>query len=171
MKQSHKHGAFTIVEMMMSLVILAMLMTAVAIAFDASVTNFNANQGLYKTVNTGRQALLRITNDLRTAQAVALIGTGGDADNSECSIVLADGSDVTYKYDSDDDTLYYVTNDDTTDDDYRLCENITSMTFNRSVNPDDTTAIRSVRIVMTITDDLGQVEKTLATASVIRRNL
>ncbi|MHC4926463.1 MAG: type II secretion system protein, partial [Planctomycetota bacterium] len=58
MKRSAQRNAFTIIEMMMSLVILAMLMTAVAFAFDASVENYNANQGIYKTVNTGRQALL-----------------------------------------------------------------------------------------------------------------
>ena len=38
MKKQHKTG-FTLIEVMMSLVILAMLMTAVAFAFDASVTN------------------------------------------------------------------------------------------------------------------------------------
>ena len=171
MNTPRKHNAFTIIEALMSLVILAILMAAVAVAFDASVKNFNANQGIYKTVNTGRQALLRITNDLRTAQAVALIGGTGDPDSSQCSIILADGTDVTYQYNADDNTLYYVTNDNTSDPDYKLCENVTTMTFNRTTVPDDSTSIRNVRIVMSITDDLGKVEQTLATASVIRKNL
>ncbi|MHC5156563.1 MAG: PulJ/GspJ family protein, partial [Planctomycetota bacterium] len=67
-----KQRGFTLIEVMLSLVILAVLMTAVAFAFDASVTNYQANKGIYETVNRGRQALLRITNDLRSAQAVAL---------------------------------------------------------------------------------------------------
>ncbi len=67
-----------VVEMLMALVILAMLMTAVAVAFDASVTNFQTNEGISKTMNMARSALLRITTELRTAQGVAIIGAGGD---------------------------------------------------------------------------------------------
>ena len=87
-----KYG-FTIVEVMVSLVILAMLMTAVAFAFDAAVTNYQQNQGIYETVNRGRQALLRMTNDLRTAQAVALIG-GVDPDNAQISLVTNSNDDI-----------------------------------------------------------------------------
>ena len=167
-------NAFTIIEVLMALVILAVLMTAVAFAFDASVKNYHANEGIYKTLNTARQALLRITNDLRTAQAVALVGTeaGKDPEDlSECSIILSDGTDITYKFDSTDSTLYYITNDDTTDPDYKLCENVTTMTFDRGTVPDDDTAIRNVRIVMTVTDDLGEVTQTLAAGIIIRKNL
>lgn len=173
MKRSAKQKAFTLIETMMALVILAMLMASVAVAFDASVKNFNANQGIYKTVNTGRQSLMRITNDIRNAQAVGLYGTdsGDDPDNSQCTILLNDGSNITYKYNSTDNTLYYITNDDESDSDYKLCENITAMTFNRTTVPDDSTAIRSVRISMTLTGDSGNNAQTLATASVIRKNL
>ena len=169
--KNNKHG-FTLVEILISLTILAMLMAAVGLAFDASVKNYQANEGIYKTANTARQALLRITNDLRTAQAVALIGSG-DPDNSQCSIILSDGTNITYKFNSTDHTLYYVTNDDTSDPDYVLCRNVTAMTFNRATVTlsDGTTGIRNVRIVMTLTDDLGKVSQTLAAASVIRKNL
>ncbi|MHC4927579.1 MAG: hypothetical protein ACYTER_09705 [Planctomycetota bacterium] len=104
--------------------------------------NYNANQGIYKTVNTGRQALLRITNDIRTAQSVALEGDETGNASSECSIILSTDDNVTYKYDSTDNTLYYITNDDTSDPDYKLCENVTAMTFNRTTVPDDSSAIR-----------------------------
>jgi prepilin-type N-terminal cleavage/methylation domain-containing protein len=66
--QKHKK-AFTLVELLLSLAILGMLMAAVAFAFDASVTNYQANEGIYRTVNTGRQVLLRITNDVRRPKA------------------------------------------------------------------------------------------------------
>ena len=163
---------FTIVELLLSMAILAMLMTAVAFAFDASVKNYEANQGIYKTLNTARQALLRITNDLRTAQAVQLIGTGANEDPtdlSECTILLSDSSNVTYRFNSDDNILYYDDND--SGNSYVLCRNVTDMTFPRSTVPDDSTAIRSVRIVMTVTDDSGDVSQTLAAASIIRKNL
>jgi len=82
------------VEVLISLTILATLMTAVAFAFDAAVTNYQANQGIYETVNRGRQALLRITNDLRTASEVALkdhvepnAQLAQDANNSEIGLM------------------------------------------------------------------------------------
>lgn len=169
--QKSKPNAFTIIEMLMALTIMAMLLTAVAFAFDASIKNYHANQGIYKTLNTARQALLRITNDLRTAQAVQVIGAGGDPDNSQCSIILADGSDVTYRFDDTDGTLYYDNN--ATGDSFVLCENVTAMTFNRAeiTLPNGRTDIRSVRMVMTLTDDSGNVTQTLAAASVIRKTL
>ena len=55
------HG-FTIVELLMSLVIMAMLMATVALAFNASVINYTANKDMYRAMNTARQALLRITS-------------------------------------------------------------------------------------------------------------
>lgn len=174
MRTPRKQEAFTVVEALMALTILAILMAAVAVTFDASVKNFNTNQGISRTVNTGRQALLRITNDLRTAEAVALAAEESADATQQCSILLADGaSNVTYWFNSDENTLYYITNGDTSDPDYVLCDNITSMTFNRTTNPDDSSKIRSVRVVMTIADDADDpsVQQTLATASVIRKNL
>ena len=176
MKNQYKTG-FTLIEVMMSLVILAMLMTAVAFAFDASVTNYQTNKGIYETVNTGRQALLRITNDLRTAEAVALIGGGAldDPDNAQISLLTNTGTNITYRYDSTDNTLYYV--DNATGTPYTLCDNVTSVTFDRTEDQVDLGGtigtiwlVRDVRIVLTVTDDAGKVSKKLAAATLIRKN-
>ncbi|MHC4773550.1 MAG: PulJ/GspJ family protein, partial [Planctomycetota bacterium] len=86
-------GGFTIIEVMMSLVILAILMTAVAFAFDASVTNYQQNRGIYETVNAGRQTLLRITNDLRTADDLAL---STEEANTQVSFIKDTTGDGTY---------------------------------------------------------------------------
>lgn len=195
-----KKNGFTIVEVMMALVILAILTTAVAFAFDASVKNYQANQGTYQTVNTARAALLRITNDLRTAQAVALthvqeapksqyrvLGLDPDTDyydpdTFQCSILRKDGTDITYLFNAAENppykanTLYYI--DNNTGQPYVLCKNVTSTTFNRSecvVDRGGTLGniqcIRDVRIVMTLTDDAGKVSQTLAAAVLVRKNL
>jgi len=176
MKNQYKPG-FTLIEVMLSLVILAVLMTAVAFAFDASVTNYQANKGIYQTINTSRQALLRITNDLRSAQAVALIG-GGDPDNTQVSLVTNTGTDITYRYDSTDNTLYY--DDNASGSSYVLCDHVTGATFNRTEHEierdngaggvETITAIRDVRIVLTLTDDSGDISRTLAAATLVRKN-
>ena len=172
-----QQAGFTIVEVMLSLTILAILMTAVAVAFDASVANYQANKGIYQTVNTARQAMLRMTNDLRSAQAVALIG-GGDPDNSQVSLVTNTGADITYRYDASSSTLYY--DDNASSNSYVLCNNVTAATFNRTEHQIDRdngaggvetiTAIRDVRIVLTLTDDTGDVSHTLAGATLVRKN-
>ena len=76
--------------------------------------------------------------------------------------------------------MEYVTSYDTTDDDYVLCENITAMTFNRTEHQIDRdngaggvetiSAVRDVRIVLTVTDETGDISQTLAAATLIRKN-
>jgi prepilin-type N-terminal cleavage/methylation domain-containing protein len=175
MKKAHKQTGFTIIEMLMSLVILAMLMTTIAFAFNASVINFQANESISKTVNTARAALLRMTTELRTAQAVATIGVGAGfdpADLSRCSLtaVNPDGStrNIAYRFSAADHILYM----DSVGKSYPLCKNVTAATFNRAIVPASSpVAVRNVRIVMTLTDDKGANPRTFAAAAVVRRNL
>lgn len=169
MRTRQRKTGFTVVEMLMALAILAMLMTAVAVAFDASIQNYHANEALYKTISTGRAALLRITSEVRTAQAVAVIGAGGDPDNTRCSLLTAGGDNVTYRFDAATSTLFLDNN--TTAQSYVLCRNVTAMTFNRATVPGDAGTIRNVRIAMTVTDEDGQQPQTLVAAAVLRRNL
>ncbi|MCI0498321.1 MAG: prepilin-type N-terminal cleavage/methylation domain-containing protein [Planctomycetales bacterium] len=158
MNDKNKTG-FTVIEVMMALVILAMLTTAVAFAFDASIKNYQANQGIYQAVNTARAALLRITNDLRTAQAVTLIA---DEPNTQVSLLTSGGGDITYRFDVG--TLYLVKDSDNDGDfeSYALCKNVVAMTFNGTD--------KYVTMVITVTDGAGKVQ-TLAAAALVRRNL
>ena len=159
------NSGFTVVELLLSLAILAMLLTAIAVAFDATADNYTTNANMARAMNTARQSLLRITSQLRTAVAVAT----GEA-NSQCSFVTSDNQNITYQFNSTDNKLYLVTNDDTTDADYVLCENVTAMTFDRSTVPDSNPVeVRNVQISMTVTVD--DVSQNVATAAVIRKNL
>ena len=157
-------GGFTIIEMLISLAILALLMSAVATAFYASSINYRENEDIFAAVHTARQVLFRITMELRTATAVK-----HDDPANECTMVTAEGSDITYRYNSDDDTLYLITNDDATDADYVFCENVTAMTFERTVDAGDPTVVKNVQINMTVT--AGDVSQNVATAVVVRRNM
>jgi len=172
MAKKHK-SAFTLVEVLLSLAILGMLMAAVAVAFDASVKNYQANQGIYRTVNTGRQTLLRITNDVRTAENVLKLGTPPDGDPpTQLTLKNANGNDITYYYSTTDDAvngfekhaLYLLSENGANK--YKLCENISSMTFSRTPEP-----VRNVRIKMGLTDPDSGVTQTLVAAAVVRRNL
>ena len=60
-------AGFTIAELLIALAITGLLLAAVAVAFNASITNYRENEDIFKTINTAGQALFRITSQLRTA--------------------------------------------------------------------------------------------------------
>ena len=156
----YKRG-FTIVELLLALAIGAMLLVAVAVAFNASAMNYQENEAIFKTINNARQALLRMTSQLRTARGVA-----PNAPANECTLMTADWKDRTYRYDSGQDRLYLRTNSD--GQQYVLCENVTAMNFSKTLTNDGLDC-KSVQISMTVAH--GNVQRTVSAAAVIRRNL
>ena len=154
---------FTIVELLVALAIASILLAAVATAFNASIINYRENEDIFKAINSARGALLRITTQLRTADAV-----DNTSPANECTLITAGGDDVTYQYNNGDNKLYLITNDDLTDPDYVLCENVTAMTFTKTPT-DDGTDCKSVQISITVTR--GNAQRKISAAAVIRRNL
>jgi len=165
MQDTERRDGFTIVELLVALAITAILLAAVAIAFDASIINYRQNEDIFRTINSARQALTRITSQLRTANAV-----DPNSPDNECSLITADDRDITYRYNSADSKLYLITNDDSSDRDYVLCDNVIAMTFKKNTAIEDTIVyVKSVQISMTVAS--GNIQRTVSTAAVIRRNL
>ncbi len=159
--KNKSNAGFTMVELLIALLVMGMLLAAVAVAFNASFMNYRGNEDIFKSINKARQALSRITTQLRTANAV-------DANSpvNECSMITSGGEDITYRYDNGDNKLYLDTNSNS----YVLCDNVTAMAFTKNTAVDDLlTYVRSVQISMTV--ESGDVEQTVSAAAVIRRNL
>jgi len=160
----YKSG-FTLAELLVALAIAAILLVAVAVAFNASAINYQENEDIFKAINSARQALLRITAQLRTADAV-----DPNAPSNECTLITAAGENITYRYDSTDNKLYLITNDDLSDGDYVLCDNVTAMSCTKTTEVvDSLTIVKNVQISITVASD--DIEKTISAAAVIRRNL
>jgi len=157
-------AGFTVVELLLALAITSLLLAAVAVVFNASIINYRENEDIFKTINSARQALCRITNQLRTAEAV-----DPNSPDNECTLITAGGDDITYRYNNGDNKLYLITNDDLSDSDYVLCENVTAVTFRKDTAIDEVIYVKSVQITMTVAS--GDVEQTVSSAAVIRRNL
>jgi len=156
--------AFTIAEVLIVLAITGILLAAVAVAFNASIINYRQNEQMFKTINNARQALCRMTSQLRTGHWVAPLDP-----NNQCSFYTADADGnepVTYEYTSADNKLYVITNGHK----YVLCENVTWMSFVKTPTADGD--CKSVQMSMTVQspDQVG-VQRTLSAAAVIRRNL
>jgi len=142
-----------------------MLLTAVAVAINASATNYQQNEDIFRVVNSARQALFRMTSQLRTASAV-----DPAAPSNVCTMITAAGDNITYRYNSTDGKLYLITNDDLTDSDYVLCDGVTAMNCTKTTVVVDTLiVVKSVQISLTVASD--DVEKTITAAATIRRNL
>ena len=158
--------AFTLIELLLALAITGLLVTTIALAFDTSIKNYNANEDIFKAMNLARQTLFRITAQLRSADAVV-----PDAPINECTFITSDGQDITYRYNSADKKLYLITNGDTADSDYVLCEDVTAMTFKKESFIYGESEVRVKNVVITIEIDTGSEIRKLSSAAVIRRNL
>jgi len=165
MKHTKYKSGFTIAELLVALALAGMLLAAVAVAFNASATNYEQNEDIFKVINTARQALFRITSQLRTASAV-----DPAAPSNQCTMITAAGENITYRYNSTDGKLYLITNDDLTDSDYVLCDNVTAMSCTKTTEVvESVTVVKSVQISLTVASD--DVQKTISAAATIRRNL
>ena len=154
-------AGFTLVELLLALAISAMLLAALGVAFNASAVNYRENEEIFKTINHARQALFRMTSQLRTADAV-----DPSAPSNECSFFTSAGEDLTYEFRNADHKLYLITNSDAQE--YVLCDNVTAMTFGRTLT-DEGDDCKSVQISITVSS--GDMERTIAAAAVVRRNL
>jgi len=160
-------GAFTIVECLIGLAISAVLLTAVAAAFNASVVSYRENEGMYWSMNNARQALVRMTSEIRTAgyhDGSTLYGVAHTENPSnQCTLRLPSGEWIRYEFRNADQKLYLVKNDTS----YVLCDNAVNAVFTTtSENGLDAT---SVQISVTVQN--SRFRRTLAAAAAVRRSL
>ncbi len=150
---------FTIIECLIGLAISAVLLAAVAVAFNASIINYRENEDMFWSVNNARQALARMTSELRIGYPV------NQADpNSQCSFITASGEDITYEFRSADHKLYLKKN--ATNQEYVLCDDVLAARFEKiyTINGDD---VRAVQISLTVQS--GGIRRTLSSVAAIRR--
>ncbi len=156
-------SGFTIVELLVALAIASILLAAVATAFNASIINYRENEDIFKAINSARGALLRITTQLRTADAVDPTSPA-----NECTLITAGGDDVTYQYNNGDNKLYLI--DNLSGSSYVLCDNVTAMSFAKdTVIIESIEKVRSVQVSITVVR--GNAQRKISAAAVIRRNL
>jgi prepilin-type N-terminal cleavage/methylation domain-containing protein len=165
-------AGFTIVELLIALAVTGVLLAAVAVAFNASFINYRENEDTFKSINKARQALARMTTQIRTAGCEVPPGSGlfvamnlSDP-NNRCSLYTPKGENLTYEYRSADNKLYLITHSD--EKEYVLCDNVKAMSFIKTPTA-DLKDVKSVQISMTI--ESGNVQRTLSAAAVVRRNL
>jgi prepilin-type N-terminal cleavage/methylation domain-containing protein len=174
-RQKRFIAGFTLVELLIALAITALLLAAVAVAFNASLANYRDNENIFKTINTARQALFRITSQIRTAgcEYEGLFRVVSTVDpNNRCSLYTTTDTDVceyiTYEYRSgaDENKLYLITHSDGRE--YVLCDNVKAMSFIKTLTTNGL-EVKSVQISMTVQN--GNIQQSISAAAVVRKIL
>jgi prepilin-type N-terminal cleavage/methylation domain-containing protein len=164
---------FTVVECLIGLAIAAVLLTAVAAAFNASAVSYRENEQMFWSMNNARQALTRMTNEIRPSgwldQSVSPAVWKGMAHNAtptdHCTFYLPDTPHelITYQFNSAEKKLYLVKN--ATNQSYALCDNVTNAVFTTM----SSNGIDAKSVLITLTVREGGSERTLSAAAVLRR--
>ena len=150
---------FTLVEVLVALAISALLLAAVATALNASLMNYSENQSAYEAMSRARQALGRISTQLRTCDSVDPLKPA-----NQCEFILADTNEVVlYEYLAANEKLVMHKGGN----EYDLCTDVGAMTFSKQTNSEG--VCTSVRISMTVNNQ--DTSQDLASAVVIRRSL
>jgi len=134
------------------------------VAFNASLTSYGENEDMFWTINNARQAMARMTSQIRTGYAF-----NPSASSNQCSFFTSADEDLTYEYRSADQKLYLIRHlASAVDQEYVLCDHVVAATFTKTAT-DDGLDCKSVQISLTVQS--GNVRRTLSGAAVVRRNL
>lgn len=148
------------VELLISLVIMGILLAALAVAFNASMVNYQENEKIFKTLNSARQALTRMTSQIRTGYV------DPNAPSNQCNLIADPNEDITYEFRSADNKLYLITNSN--GNEYVLCDNVIDAIFTKMPTADGIDC-KGVQIVLTVGE--GNYEQKLVAAAVVRKVL
>lgn len=161
----------SLVEVLISLAIAAMLLVAVGTAFTASAQAIEVNDQFFMATQSARLSLARVLTDARrgTTQEDAL------TDRVRILTTPSDPTqpahDRTYEYRPATKQLVVVTNDDATDPDYILANNVSAVTFTKEIGQDANNTNCVTRLAMTITITVGKNSVQLSGAAAPRRYL
>ena len=167
---SRRRG-LSLVEIMISLAITALLLTAAAAAFSASADGIQANDEFFRATQAARISLHQILTQVRrgsvntasTATDLRLITAAEDDGTGE--------DDYTYSYVAAENKLKLVTNDNITDPDYTLASDVDNVSFAVETGEDYTHAPCVTRVNVAVTVKVGDNVVTLSGSACPRRNL
>ena len=161
----------SLVEVMISLSIAALLLTAAATAFNVSAAAVEDNNKFFRATQAARVSLHQILTNVRRGSVKLESGPHWVRLTTAPAPGETVGDDVTYEYRPEAKQLVLVTNDSTEDPDYVLASNVADMTFGvesgTDYNNDD--CVANVTVTIRVKVDGNVV--TLSGAAAPRRNL
>jgi type II secretory pathway pseudopilin PulG len=167
---ARRRGGWSLVEVMISLTISAMLLTSIAAAFSASSAAIEQNDRFYRASQAARVSMNQILDAVRRSQSLRLTlldSPPSSVTSSWCEVLTFNGHDYTYKFENN--QLMLVDNDDPDLKEYRLASNVVSASFVGDYV--DLPAPHCVRVTLDIIVQVGNNRVHLSGAAVPRRQL
>lgn len=167
--QRRRRG-LSLVEMMVSLVISVLLLTALAGAFSAAAAGIESNDEFCRASQAARVTMAHLLAQIRK-------GTVDEPDDSStlrlitASDLPGGGKDLTYQWRADSGQLVLVTNDVPDDADLVLASNIAELKFEAEMGTDYNNAACVSRVCVTIVVRVDDHEVRLTGSAAPRMNL
>ena len=163
--------AFTVIEVLLALTILAILLSAVALAMQGGLECFDESEQIAQLIQTSQVVLNRMMSEVRTAQAV-------DTDTQRISIIPPENDDgiTNIEYELVDGVLYYrqTINGEQTSQELISSDDaarVVSFTVSRetAIGEDDLIYTRSVTATLKL--QAGDNQFTITASACPRRNM
>ena len=162
---------FTVIEVLLALTILAILLSAVALAMQGGLKCFDESEQIAQLIQTSQVVLNRMMSEVRTAQAV-------DTDTQRISIIPPENDDgiTNIEYELVDGVLYYrqTINGEQTSQELISSDDVArvvSFTVSRetAIGEDDLIYTRSVTATLKL--QAGDNQFTITASACPRRNM
>ncbi len=155
----------SLVEVMISTSIAAILLTATGAAFSASTKAIQYNDQFFTASQGARVSMTQMMSAFRRCQAVQIYGDHAD-------VITFDGHSRTYRYDPAAKQLLLITNDIVANPPFVLARNISAATFNADMAPNPQTQILAVaRVAVSLTVSVNNNQMLLCGAAAPRFNV
>jgi len=172
-----RRGGLSLVEVMISLAICAMLLVAIAAAYSASAQAIAENDNFYRASQAARISMLQLQKAIRTCSSsmvgdpAAYDGTSTVVSSGTLHISLPSGQLKTYTYDPTLLKLKLYNTDavTSTTPGFSLASNVSSVTFTADMSPNPANgSMRPARVTIDMTVTVGTDSVHLTTSAVPR---
>jgi prepilin-type N-terminal cleavage/methylation domain-containing protein len=170
---AHPRRGLSLSELMISLVITSMLLTAIATAFGSSAKVIEDNDRFFRATQSARVAMNQILTEVRRCDSVQVTGTRIDVIRPAESLG-ANEKMRSYKYDAANQRLVlFVTHlDDSVSAEYPLAQSVLSTTpFTHDMGVDANNAACVARVSVALEVKIGSNEIRLSGSAAPRRSL
>ena len=175
--QRRRRRGLSLAEVLIAGSIAAMLLLAIAAAYDAMAQSVEVNDRFNRAAQIARISVRKIVEEVRTAEACQV---GTSAQQSQTSIIGApnldvirgDGKIVHYLFDADAKQVRLVVDDAVSPMDVVLARDVESASFTADIEPHPETGVRrTVRVVIELQLDIDGQSLYLCGSSVPRREM
>lgn len=174
---TRRRRGLSLAEVLIATSITATILLSVAMAYSASAQSIRVNDDFVRASQTARIGIRNIVGAVRTSEA-SQVGDAGMqsnaviADQEKLSIILADGTVVSYEFIPDQRQLMYRIEDPTNPIEVVLARDVDFVRFTGEVEPHPQTGLRrTVRVLVEMQVKVGGQSLYLCGSSAPRREM